>query len=105
SDASNDELTFRIAKPSDIWLHAADYPGPHVVIRNPERRAVPQHTLFEAAQLAAFFSKARGETSAAVRYSERRNITRPKKGKPGLVLLTQFKTILVPPKEASQRML
>src|SRR5205814_9760429 len=54
SDASNDELTFKIAKPADIWLHAADYPGPHVVVRNPERRAVPQRTIFEAAQLAAF---------------------------------------------------
>jgi predicted ribosome quality control (RQC) complex YloA/Tae2 family protein len=105
SDASNEELTFRIAKPADIWLHAADYPGPHVVIRNPERRAVPHRTLIEAAQLAAFFSKARGETSAAVRYSERKNISRPKKGKPGLALLTQFKTIMVPPKEAGQRLL
>jgi predicted ribosome quality control (RQC) complex YloA/Tae2 family protein len=105
SDASNEELTFRIAKPADIWLHAADYPGPHVVIRNPERRTVPQRTLLEAAQLAAFFSKARNETSAAVRYSERKNISRPKKGKPGLALLTQFKTIMVSPKEAGQRLL
>jgi predicted ribosome quality control (RQC) complex YloA/Tae2 family protein len=105
SDASNDYLTFRIGKSTDIWLHAADYPGPHVLIRNPTRTAVPQKTLLEAAQLAAFFSKARGETTAAVRYSERKNVTRPKNAKPGLVLLTHFKTIMVSPKETGQRIL
>ncbi|MEW6734507.1 MAG: NFACT family protein [Acidobacteriota bacterium] len=105
SDASNEQLTFQIAKPADIWLHAADYPGPHVLIRNPERRAIPTRTLIEAAQLAAFFSKARGETTAAIRYTERKNVTRPKNAKPGLVLLTKFKSIQVTPREAGQRLL
>jgi predicted ribosome quality control (RQC) complex YloA/Tae2 family protein len=103
SDASNDQLTFQVAKSSDIWLHAADYPGPHVLIRNPERRMIPQLTLQEAAQLAAFFSKARGETQAAVRYTERKHISRPKKAQPGMVLMTQFKTLMVRPQEAAKR--
>lgn len=105
SDKSNEELTFQMARPMDIWLHAADYPGPHVLIRNPQRGVIPQKTIYEAAQLAAFFSKARGETVAAVRYTERKNVTRPKKAKPGMALLTDFKTIMVPPQEAGSRLM
>ena len=105
SDAGNEKLTFQLAKSADIWLHTADYPGSHVVIRNLNRSVVPQRTIIEAAQLAAFFSKARNETQAAVRYTERKHISRPKKAKPGLALLTQFKTIMVTPQEASQRVL
>lgn len=105
SDAGNEELTFRIARPNDIWLHTADYPGSHVLVRNPARVAVPQKTLHEAAQLAAYFSKARGETSAAVRYCERKMLSRPKKAKLGLVLLQQYKTLMVAPLEAGTRQL
>lgn len=105
SDASNDQLTFQIAKSADIWFHAADYPGSHVLIRNPARGVVPQKTIFEAAQLAAFFSKAKGENSAAVRYTERRNVSRPKKAKPGMALLTTFKTVMVTPQEAATRVM
>ncbi|MFL6212755.1 MAG: NFACT RNA binding domain-containing protein, partial [Blastocatellia bacterium] len=53
SDRENDELTFRTARPTDIWLHAADYPGSHVVLRNPARGDVPQRSIAEAAELAA----------------------------------------------------
>ncbi|MBL8151032.1 MAG: DUF814 domain-containing protein [Blastocatellia bacterium] len=105
SDAGNDQLTFKIAKAADIWLHAADYPGSHVLIVNPERKEIPQKTIYEGAQLAAFFSKAKGEKSAAVRYTERKNISRPKNAKPGLALLLKFKTILVPPFESGNRLL
>ncbi len=105
SDKSNEELTFHLAKPMDIWLHTADYPGSHVLIRNPQRSVVPQKTIYEAAQLAAFFSKAKEETVAAVRYTERKNVTRPKKAKPGMALLTDFKTIMVPPQESGKRLL
>ena len=105
SDSSNDQLTFRLAKPADIWFHTADYPGSHVLVRNPERKPVPHKTISEAAQLAAFFSKARNEKSAAVRYTERKNVSRPKNGRPGQALLTQFKTIMVAPQESGERLL
>lgn len=105
SDAGNEELTFKIARPSDIWLHTADYPGSHVLVRNPARVEVPHRTLYEAAQLAAYFSKAKGEASAAVRYCERKMISRPKKAKPGLVLLQHYKTMMVAPLEAGTRQL
>lgn len=105
SDKSNEQLTFQIAKAQDIWLHTADYPGSHVVIRNLQKSPIPQRTIYEAAQLAAYFSKAREETNAAVRYTERKNVSRPKKAKTGMVFLTDFKTIMVNPQESGSRLL
>ncbi len=94
----NDFLTFRVAKSLDTWLHAADYPGSHVVIRGQGRTPVPDRTLLEAAQLAAFYSDAREHPKAAVRYTQKKFVNKPKKAAPGLVSLASFKTILVEPK-------
>ncbi|HXQ70769.1 MAG TPA: NFACT RNA binding domain-containing protein, partial [Pyrinomonadaceae bacterium] len=41
----NDHLTFKIAQPNDLWLHAGDYPGSHVVVRNPTRKEIPHRTV------------------------------------------------------------
>ena len=97
--ADNDFLTFRIARSLDLWLHAADYPGSHVVVRSPARNFVmPNRTLTEAAQLAAFYSDAREQPKAAVRYTQKKFVNKPKRAAPGLVSLASFKTILVEPK-------
>ena len=98
SDRENDELTFRVARPTDIWLHAADYPGSHVVLRNPTRAEVPQRSINEAAELAAFYSQAKRETKAAVHYTPRKFVSKPPRAKPGLVRLSSFKTVLVEPR-------
>ncbi len=94
----NDYLTFRIAKSLDLWMHAADYPGSHVVIRVPNRKELPNRTLVEAAQLAAFYSDAREKPKAAVNYTQKKFVNKPKRAAPGLVSLASFKTILVEPK-------
>lgn len=94
----NDRLTFRVAASRDTWMHAADYPGSHVVIRNPKRKAIPQPTLIEAAQLAAFYSQGNKQTKAAVHYTERKFVNKIKGAAPGLVRLASFKTLLVEPK-------
>jgi len=93
----NDYLTTRLAAARDTWLHAADYSGSHVVIRNPNRKEVSQRTLREAAALAAFFSSARELPRAAVNYTERKFVSKVKGGAPGLVRLASFKTIDVKP--------
>jgi predicted ribosome quality control (RQC) complex YloA/Tae2 family protein len=98
----NDYLTFRVAKSLDLWLHAADYPGSHVVVRNPNRNEIPQNTLLEAAQLAAFYSKAKEQAKVAVHYTQRKFVNKPKGAVPGLVSLASFKTILVVPKKSEQ---
>lgn len=56
----NDRLTFRVADPHDLWLHASGYAGSHVVVRNPDRLAeIPREVVETAAELAAYHSKAR----------------------------------------------
>jgi predicted ribosome quality control (RQC) complex YloA/Tae2 family protein len=97
SSAANDTLTFKVARPSDVWLHAADYPGSHVVVRNPGRDEVPHRTVIEAAQLAAFYSDARNDATVDVRYTPRRFVTKPRGAAPGLVRLSRFKTVAVRP--------
>jgi predicted ribosome quality control (RQC) complex YloA/Tae2 family protein len=94
----NDVLTFRTAKSLDTWMHAADYPGSHVVIRNPNRKEIPPKTLLEAAQLAAFYSQGKSQPKAAVNYTQKKFVNKPKGAAPGLVSLASFKTLLVEPK-------
>jgi predicted ribosome quality control (RQC) complex YloA/Tae2 family protein len=102
--ADNDHLTFRVAKSYDLWFHAADYPGSHVVLRNPQRKPVPPRSIAEAAQLAAKFSQARTLPRAAVNYCERKYVTKMKGFAPGQVRLSSFKTLMVEPAEAGVRL-
>ena len=99
----NDHLTFKVARPNDLWLHAADYGGSHVVIRNSTKKPVPHRTLIEAAQLAGYFSQAKKDPKVDVHYTERKFVLKIKGGKPGLVRLQRFKNITVEPKEAGTR--
>jgi predicted ribosome quality control (RQC) complex YloA/Tae2 family protein len=94
----NDHLTFRVAKSLDTWMHAADYPGSHVVVRNPNRKEIPHRTMVEAAQLAAFYSQGKKQPKAAVHYTQKKFVNKPKGAAPGLVSLASFKTLLVEPK-------
>lgn len=96
--SDNDFLTFRVARSLELWMHAADYPGSHVVIRNANRKEIPNQTLLEAAQLAAFYSSGRLQPKAAVHYTQKKFVNKPKLAAPGLVSLASFKTILVEPR-------
>ena len=100
----NDQLTFRVAKPNDLWLHAGDYPGSHVIIRNPSRNDIPHRTIIEAAQLAAKFSQASKDSKVNIHYTRRKFLTKPKGAAPGLVRLSSFKTITVEPGETMKRL-
>jgi len=94
----NDELTFKVAKSMDWWFHAADYAGSHVIVRNPTRKELPQKTFLEAAHLAAFYSQAKKHPKAAVHYTQKKFVSKPRGAAFGLVRLAQFKTILVEPR-------
>ncbi|MDX6271643.1 MAG: hypothetical protein QOD28_2866, partial [Acidobacteriota bacterium] len=96
----NDQLTFKVARSHDLWLHAADYPGSHVVVRNHTRGAdVPHRTIIEAAQLAAHFSQAKRDAKVSVHYTPRKFLSKPKGAAPGLVRMSSFRTLLVEPRE------
>lgn len=103
SDKDNDNLTFRVAKSHDLWFHAADYPGSHVVLRNPRRTPVPQAAIQKAAQIAAKFSGAKNDSRVAVNYCERKFVSKLRKAPVGQVRLSSFKTILVEPGEPAER--
>jgi len=96
NDRGNDALTSKIARKHDLWFHAQDMPGSHVLIRNPQRlEQIPFPTIRQAASLAAYFSKARKDTKIMVDYTFAKYVTKPKGFKPGLVLVNQKKSILV----------
>jgi len=99
----NDQLTFRVARPNDLWLHAGDYPGSHVIVRNSSRSDIPHRTVIEAAQLAAKFSQARKDSKVDIHYTRRKYLTKPKGSAPGLVHMSNFKTITVEPGENLER--
>jgi predicted ribosome quality control (RQC) complex YloA/Tae2 family protein len=99
----NDNLTFRVARPHDLWLHAADYPGSHVVVRNPTRKDIPHRTIIEAAQLAAAFSQAKRDAKVDVHYTQRKFLSKPKGAAPGLVRMSSFRNITVEPREGVER--
>ena len=94
----NDLLLRRIAAARDMWLHAKQIHGSHVIIRNPENRPdIPMPTLLQAAQIAAFFSKARHTSYAPVDYTWVRYVVKPKGSAPGFVTYTREKTLYVEP--------
>jgi len=95
----NDDLTFGVAGPEDFWLHVADYSGSHVVVRNPGKsKDLEESILVKAAQLAAYFSQARNSSKVEVHYTKRKHVIKPRRSKPGLVRLLEFKSIKVEPK-------
>ena len=100
----NDHLTFRVAQPNDLWMHAGDYPGSHVVIRNPTRKEIPQRAIIEAAQLAGRFSQASEDAKVVIHYTERKFLSKPKGAAPGLVRMSRFRSITVEPKESIPRL-
>ncbi|NLM86167.1 MAG: fibronectin/fibrinogen-binding protein [Clostridiales bacterium] len=97
SSAQNEEL-LRAARGEDLWLHAKDIPGSHVLV-NTQGKKVPQTTLVLAAKLAAFHSKARGRQTQ-VDYTLRKNVRKTPGGGPGLVHYTGEKSLLVGMEEA-----
>jgi predicted ribosome quality control (RQC) complex YloA/Tae2 family protein len=100
----NDELTFRVARSYDTWMHSADYPGSHVVVRaRGKDDTIPHRTLVEAARLAAHFSQARKDARVAVNYTQRKFVSKPRGAAPGLVYLSSFRTLLVEPGEGIKR--
>lgn len=91
----NDELTFKIARPHDLWLHARGVSGAHVVVPLERGAALPQELLLDAAHLALHHSGARGEPRGEVSYTFAKFVRRPKGASPGQVTYTREKTFAV----------
>jgi len=91
--AKNDELTFHIAKPYHLWLHARGYPGAHVVVPLKRDQDCPSELLVDAAHLAAQFSDARGEGVVEITYVPRKFVRKPKGSAPGAVVVEREKVL------------
>jgi predicted ribosome quality control (RQC) complex YloA/Tae2 family protein len=99
ADADNDELTFGVAEPRDFWLHVGGCPGSHVVVRNPENLAeLPKPVLQRAAELAAWYSKARGARGKVdVHVCRVADVSKPRGFARGEVRLSRFENVRVYP--------
>ena len=98
NDKENDLLVKQESSPYDMWLHAKQIEGSHVLIRNPEKKPdIPRKTLLEAAVLAASFSKAKHSSIVPVDYTWVRYVRKPKGAKPGFVIYINEKTLFVSP--------
>ena len=91
----NDELTFQVARGSDLWLHARDVPGAHVVVPLRSGAPIDEQTLLDAATLTAHHSAARGEPQVDIGYTLRKHVRKPPRSRPGSVLTSDLKTIRV----------
>lgn len=90
----NDELTFKVARGNDWWLHTRDAAGAHVVVVT-DGRPLDEATLLDAATLAVHFSSLRDEAQVDVSYTQKKSVKKPPKSKPGLVSVAGAKTIRV----------
>jgi len=97
SPSENADLTFRIARPHDLWFHAKDIPGAHVILQRDDRTPASDDDIEIAASFAAHYSKARTSAKVAVDYTQRKHVRKQKNAPPGLVWYTDFKTILAAP--------
>lgn len=99
NNTQNDRLTLKISSPNDTWLHTKDIPGSHVIIRA-KHQDISEKTLYEAAVLAAYYSKGKFSSNVPVDYTERKNVKKPSGAKPGMVIYVNNSTIYVTPEES-----
>ena len=102
NNRENDQLTMRTAKGGDIWFHARNIPGSHVVMQL-EGGEPSERDLEEAAALAALYSGAGSSPKVPVDYTRVKNVKKPQGARPGMVNYFNFKTMLIEPKEPEEK--
>ena len=92
----NDFLTLKLASGNDTWLHAKNIQGSHIIIKNKGiKQSPPLGTLIQAANLAAYFSKAKKENKVLVDYTLKKHVKKPKSAKPGMVIYSHEKSLWI----------
>ncbi len=102
NNRENDQLTMRTAKGGDIWFHARNIPGSHVIMQL-EGAEPSERDLEEAAALAALYSGAGSSPKVPVDYTRVKNVKKPQGARPGMVNYFNFKTMLIEPKEPEEK--
>ncbi|HEK9550895.1 TPA: DUF814 domain-containing protein, partial [Streptococcus equi subsp. equi] len=98
NNLQNEELTFKMAKKGELWFHAKDIPGSHVIIK--DNLSPSDEVKTDAAELAAYYSKARLSNLVQVDMIEAKKLHKPSGAKPGFVTYTGQKTLRVTPIES-----
>lgn len=93
----NEDITFKLADGGDMWFHAKQMPGSHVIVKTNGVKELPDRTYEEAARLAAFYSSGKSAPKVDVDYTERKNLKKPPKAKPGFVIYhTNYSMVIEP---------
>ena len=92
----NEELTFRLARKDDLWLHAQKVHGSHVIIACAGKQP-PDNTITQAAQLAAHYAETAGGQNVAVDMTPVKQVKKTPAGKPGMVIYHTYRTVIVNP--------
>lgn len=103
SALNNDVLTQRHTYKEDIWLHAKDVSGSHVVIKHQAGKTIPTTVLEKAAQLAAYYSKRKQDSLCPVMYTPKKWVRKPKGSAPGAVIVEREKVLLVKPENPFEK--
>ena len=96
NNRQNDELTFKMARKDDLWLHAQKVHGSHVIIAC-GGKTVPDDTVTQAAQLAAYYAEATGGQNIPVDVTPVKQVKKTPAGKPGMVIYHTYRTVIVNP--------
>ena len=96
NNKQNDYIVSKISRPNDIWMHAQNMPGSHILIKLPPgEETPPDNILLRGAQLAAYYSQGRNSKKVEILYTKRKYLKKPPGAKPGYVTYTEEKTIVV----------
>jgi predicted ribosome quality control (RQC) complex YloA/Tae2 family protein len=96
---TNEMLTFSVAGKEDLFLHAKDTPGSHVIVKAKAKQNIPRVVIEKAASFAAFYSKNKGESLIRVLYTHKKYVRKAKGMPAGTVIATNEKVVLVGPEE------
>ena len=96
NNRQNDELTFKLARKDDLWLHAQKVHGSHVIISCGGTKP-PDDTVTQAAQLAAYYAESTGGQNIAVDVTPVKQVKKTPGGKPGMVIYHTYRTVIVNP--------
>ncbi len=86
NNLQNDALTFKFATGGDWWFHAKGMPGSHVILKSDGNEELPDTAYEDAARLAAFYSKGRGQEKVEIDYIQKKHVKKPASAKPGFVV-------------------
>jgi predicted ribosome quality control (RQC) complex YloA/Tae2 family protein len=105
NNLQNEELTFKTANGGDWWFHSKTFPGSHVIVKT-EGKELPDRTFEEAARLAAYYSKGKGQEKVEIDYIMRKHVKKVAGAKPGFVIYhTNYSMAIAPDIEGIQEVL